>query len=103
MADKKRIVFIVNPVSGTSGKNFVLRLIEDYLDKSQYDYEVMKTEYVGHATELAKQASKIDNSATSALCKKYVPNGNPKRITDIESSKDLFEKLQEIINKGESK
>ena len=57
MADKKRIVFIVNPVSGTSGKNFVLRLIEDYLDKSQYDYEVMKTEYVGHATELAKQAS----------------------------------------------
>ena len=53
--------------------------------------------------ELAKQASKIDNSATSALCKKYVPNGNPKRITDIESSKDLFEKLQEIINKGESK
>ena len=53
--------------------------------------------------ELAKQTSKIDNSATSALCKKYVPNGNPKRITDIESSKDLFEKLQEIINKGESK
>ena len=57
MADKKRIIFIVNPVSGTSGKNFVLKLIEDYLDKTAYDHEVMKTEHVGHATELARQAS----------------------------------------------
>jgi YegS/Rv2252/BmrU family lipid kinase len=57
MADKKRIIFIVNPVSGTSGKNFVLKLIEDYLDKTAYDHEVVKTEHVGHATELARQAS----------------------------------------------
>ena len=57
MAEKKKIIFIVNPVSGTSGKNFVLKLVEDYLDKSQYDYEVMKTEYGGHATELAQQAA----------------------------------------------
>ena len=57
MAEKKRIIFIVNPVSGTSGKNFVLKLIEDYLDKALYEHEVMKTEHVGHATELAKQAA----------------------------------------------
>ena len=57
MAEKKRIIFIVNPVSGTSGKNFVLKLSEDYLDKSLYEHEVMKTEHVGHATELAKQAA----------------------------------------------
>ena len=57
MAEKKKIIFIVNPVAGTSGKNFVLKLVEDYLDKSQYDYEMMKTEYGGHATELAQQAA----------------------------------------------
>lgn len=57
MAKKKRIIFIVNPVSGTSGKTFVLKLIEDYLDKTVYDHEVMKTEHVGHATELAQQAA----------------------------------------------
>ena len=57
MAEKKRIIFIVNPVSGTSGKNFVLKLVEDNLDKSRYEHEVMKTEHVGHATELAKQAA----------------------------------------------
>ena len=57
MAERKDILFIVNPVSGTSGKNFVLKLIEDYLDKGLYDYEVAKTEHVGHATELAKDAA----------------------------------------------
>lgn len=57
MAKKKKIIFIVNPISGTSGKNFVLKLIEDYLDRSNYDHEVLKTEYVGHATELAQKAA----------------------------------------------
>ena len=57
MAKKKRIVFIVNPISGTSGKKFVLRLIEEYLDKTTYDYEIARTEYVGHATELARAAA----------------------------------------------
>ena len=57
MAETKKILFIVNPISGTSGKNFVLRLIEDYLDKGLYTYDVAKTERVGHATELAKSAS----------------------------------------------
>ena len=53
---KKKINFIVNPISGTSGKKFVLRLIDEYLDNSLYDYEVVKTERTGHATELAKEA-----------------------------------------------
>lgn len=57
MAKNKRIIFIVNPISGTSGKNFVTKLIEDYLDRRIYDYDVEKTEYVGHATELAQSAA----------------------------------------------
>ena len=58
MAKKKNILFIINPISGTSGKNFVVKLVEDYLDKTLYDYDVVKTEYVGHATELAQKATK---------------------------------------------
>jgi YegS/Rv2252/BmrU family lipid kinase len=54
--EKKKIVFIVNPISGTSGKKFVLRLIDEYLDRNLYDYEVVKTERMGHATELAREA-----------------------------------------------
>lgn len=58
MSEKKKIVFIVNPISGTSGKRFVIRLIEECLDKSRYDYEVAETESVGHATLLAKEAAR---------------------------------------------
>ena len=57
MARKKHILFIVNPISGTSGKHFILKLIEDYLDKGEYTYDVAKTEHVGHATELAREAT----------------------------------------------
>ncbi len=48
----------------------------------------------------AKEASAIDNKATSELCKKYVPSGNPRKITDVDASKDLYEKLEAIIKKG---
>lgn len=57
MAGNKRIVFIVNPISGTSGKKYVLKLIEEYLDRSAYDYDIVRSEYVGHATELARAAA----------------------------------------------
>lgn len=57
MAKKKNIIFIVNPISGTSGKDFALRLVEENLDKGLYDYEIARTKYVGHATELARKAA----------------------------------------------
>ncbi len=58
MAEKKKILFVVNPVSGTSGKNFILRLIDDYLDSGKYSHEVVRTDYTGHATELAHEAAR---------------------------------------------
>lgn len=58
MPKKKKILFIVNPISGTSSKTFVVKLVEDYLDKTLYEYAVAKTEHVGHATELAQEAAK---------------------------------------------
>lgn len=57
MPDKKRIVFVVNPISGTTGKNFILRLIDENIDRSKYDYTIAMTEHVGHATAIAKAAA----------------------------------------------
>lgn len=54
---KKRILFIVNPISGIHGKEFVLHLIDKYIDRTRYDYTVRKTEYAGHACQLACQAA----------------------------------------------
>lgn len=58
MTIKKRIVFVVNPISGTQGKKAILKWIDERLDRSRYDYEIIKTEYAGHASEIATQAVK---------------------------------------------
>ncbi len=55
--DKKRILFVVNPISGTSGKKRTLALVDKHLDKEMFDYEVRNTEYAGHAREIASQAA----------------------------------------------
>jgi len=59
---KKKIVFIINPFSGTSAKVSTPELIAQHLDLSQYDYTIAFTEYAGHAISLAKEAveSKTD-------------------------------------------
>ena len=56
--EKKCITFIINPISGTNGKEIILRLTNELIDRSKYDYSIRKTEYAGHATEIARQAVK---------------------------------------------
>ena len=55
MSTKKRIIFIINPISGTHGKDEMPKLIEEHLDKTLFNYDVVFTEYAGHAAELARQ------------------------------------------------
>lgn len=54
-AMKKKIVFILNPISGTSSKAKIPSLIEQKLDHEQFDYRIAMTEYAGHAYEIALQ------------------------------------------------
>ncbi len=56
MPDKKNIVFIMNPISGTVKKAGIPKLIEQYLDKDCFAYTIECTQYAGHATELANKA-----------------------------------------------
>ncbi len=53
-----KIVFILNPISGTVKKAKIPQLIESYLDQDRYTYSIIYTEYAGHATELASSASR---------------------------------------------
>lgn len=55
---KKRILFVINPISGTSVKDRYPEEIDRYIDKDQFDHEIIRTSYPGHATELTKQAVK---------------------------------------------
>ena len=45
----------MNPISGTSDKKDIPYLIEELLDKEQFDYSIRETEYAGHAYEIAKE------------------------------------------------
>ena len=56
MTDKKSIVFVVNPKSGTQGKKAILKWIDERIDRSIYDYSIVNTEYAGHATQIAAAA-----------------------------------------------
>ena len=53
MIKKKKIVFIINPISGTVSKSGIPALIEQVLDKEKYSYEIRETEHAGHAEEIA--------------------------------------------------
>ncbi len=58
---KKKIIFIMNPISGTGNKSSIPSLISSTLNKELFDYEIRLTERAGHASEIAKEAR--DNHA----------------------------------------
>ena len=62
MTEKKKIVFVVNPISGTQSKKAILKWIDERMDRSIYDYSIVKTEYAGHASQIAASAAqdKVD-------------------------------------------
>lgn len=62
MTDKKSIVFILNPVSGSHGKEDIPGIIDETLDKDIFDCQIRLTEYAGHAAEIAREcvAENID-------------------------------------------
>ncbi|WP_423147561.1 diacylglycerol/lipid kinase family protein [Rubrolithibacter danxiaensis] len=55
MLEKKRIQFIINPISGGKGKNNIPQLVKLYLNKDKFNYHFSFTEHVGHAQKLASE------------------------------------------------
>jgi diacylglycerol kinase (ATP) len=53
---KKKILFIINPISGVQKKAKLPELIEQNLDLSKFEYTLKYTERAGHATFIAKDA-----------------------------------------------
>lgn len=53
---KKKIMFIINPISGVLKKKHIPENIGRYIDYVQYDYTIRFTQYAGHATLIAQQA-----------------------------------------------
>lgn len=53
----KKIIFIVNPISGTQSKELILSLLDEKIDKTRYTWEVVYTERAGHAVNIAAKSA----------------------------------------------
>ena len=62
---KKRIRFIINPISGGVKKAKVPQMIETYLDHSKYEYDIAITQYKKHAQAIARESA---NEGIDIVC-----------------------------------
>ncbi|MDR0745881.1 MAG: YegS/Rv2252/BmrU family lipid kinase [Mediterranea sp.] len=54
---RRRVIFIINPISGTQDKDAVIRQIGEGIDKKSIEWEIRYTEHTGHAVEIAAEAA----------------------------------------------
>lgn len=52
---QKKLLFIINPISGHGKQKVVGELLQKHLDSRRFSYEIIYTEYAGHATEITAQ------------------------------------------------
>lgn len=53
---KKKILFIINPISGIGKQKKVEQALDIYLEKDKFDYQISYTSYAHHATALSLAA-----------------------------------------------
>lgn len=53
---KKKVCFIVNPISGVGKQKKIEKLIKKNLNRKEFSYQVLYTKHPKHATELSHQA-----------------------------------------------
>ncbi len=54
----KKIIFIINPKSGTGKFKTATELISQKIDTTKFEYQIIETEYKGHAKIIAQEAIK---------------------------------------------
>lgn len=57
----RNYLFIINPISGVGKKHIIPPMIENAKKQLNFNYDILETEYAGHATSIAhKNANKYD-------------------------------------------
>ncbi len=54
--NKKKIIFIINPISGIGRQKHIQDMILNHLDHNLFKYSIVYSEYAGHASELSCKA-----------------------------------------------
>ena len=66
MKANRKILFVVNPISGVKGKKAAIELLKTELN-SEIEYKIVETQRADHATELSKAAKKEGYNAVIAV------------------------------------
>lgn len=90
---KKKIVFIVNPISGGKSKIFIPSLIDKYLNHNQFDASIVYSERVGHAFILAKEALTQNADIVTSV-------GGDGTINEVAAAMVLSGKTMGIVPRG---
>ena len=57
----KKILFIINPISGGREKDNLIKYIEETVDKDKFNSTIVMTEHLHHGYEIAKKAKEENN------------------------------------------
>ncbi|MBP5387658.1 MAG: YegS/Rv2252/BmrU family lipid kinase [Prevotella sp.] len=52
-----KVLFVMNPISGAVKKSGIPKLIDQYIDKDRFEYNIRYTERAGHAETIAREAA----------------------------------------------
>jgi YegS/Rv2252/BmrU family lipid kinase len=89
---KQKILFVVNPISGGKSKRNFGSLVLQNLDLKTFDYEILHTEYAGHAKEILAQRREIEEMVVAV--------GGDGTVNEVASSLIHSQKAMSIIPLG---
>ena len=117
--EKKQILALINPISGTANKDYLPETIRQIVDSSLFDLSIRFTQRPNHAYQLAKEAAGNGyygviavggdgtvNETASALCDTdtalgIVPNGSGNGLArHLDIPMDINEALEIINNRN---
>lgn len=117
--EKKKILALINPISGTANKDYLPETIRQIVDSSLFDLSIRFTQRPNHAYQLAKEAAGKEyygviavggdgtvNETASALCDTntalgIVPNGSGNGLArHLDIPMDINEALEIINNRN---
>ena len=117
--EKKKILALINPISGTANKDYLPETIRQIVDSSLFDLSIRFTQRPNHAYQLAKEAAGNGyygviavggdgtvNETASALCDTdttlgIVPNGSGNGLArHLDIPMDINEALEIINNRN---